>query len=45
MLLKVLFYGYLNNIYSCRKIAKAMTENIHYMLSALYIRIGRILFF
>ena len=31
MLLKVLFYGYLNNIYSCRKIAKAMTENIHYM--------------
>jgi transposase len=31
MLLKVLFYGYLNNVYSCRKIAKAMSENIHYM--------------
>jgi transposase len=31
MLLKVLFYGYLNNLYSCRKIARAMEENIHYM--------------
>jgi len=31
MLLKVLFYGYLNNLYSCRKIAHAMEENIHYM--------------
>ena len=31
MLLKVLFYGYLNNIYSCRKIARAMGENIHFM--------------
>ena len=31
MLLKILFYGYLNNIYSCRKIAKATTENIHFM--------------
>jgi len=31
MLLKVLFYGYLNNVYSCRKIAKAMKENIYYM--------------
>ncbi len=29
MLLKVLFYGYLNNLYSCRKIARAMEENIH----------------
>jgi transposase len=31
MMLKVLFYGYMNNIYSCRKIARAMEENIHYM--------------
>ncbi|MDH6356053.1 transposase [Dysgonomonas sp. PH5-45] len=31
MLLKVLFYAYLNNIYSCRKIEKVMRENIHYM--------------
>jgi transposase len=31
MLLKVLFYGYLNNFYSCRKIARAMKENIYFM--------------
>lgn len=31
MLLKVLFYAYLNNIYSCRKIEKVLQENIHYM--------------
>jgi transposase len=31
MLLKILFYGYLNNLYSCRKIARAMGENIHFM--------------
>jgi transposase len=31
MLLKVLFYAYLNNIYSCRNIEKLMHENIHYM--------------
>jgi hypothetical protein len=31
MMLKVLFYAYMNNIYSCRKIEKAMQENIHYM--------------
>lgn len=31
MMLKVLFYGYLSNTYSCRKIAKALTENIHFM--------------
>lgn len=31
MMLKVLFYSYLSNIYSCRKIAKALTENIHFM--------------
>ena len=31
MLLKILFYGYLNNTYSCRKIAKAIKENIYFM--------------
>ena len=31
MLLKVLFYAYLNNIYSCRRIARALEENIHFM--------------
>jgi transposase len=29
MLLGVLFYGYLNSLYSCRRIARAMEENIH----------------
>ena len=31
MLLKILFYSYLNNIYSCRKMSKALHENIHFM--------------
>lgn len=31
MLIKVLFYSYLSNIYSCRKIEKALGENIHFM--------------
>ncbi len=31
MMLKVLFYGYLCNLYSCRKIEKALHENIHFM--------------
>lgn len=31
MMIKVLFYAYLNNIYSCRKIEKALQENIHFM--------------
>lgn len=31
MMLKVLFYAYMNNIYSCRKIEKLLLENIHYM--------------
>lgn len=31
MLIKVLFYGYLSNVYSCRKIEKALNENIHFM--------------
>ena len=31
MMIKVLFYSYLSNVYSCRKIAKALTENIYFM--------------
>jgi len=31
MMLKVLFYAYMNNVYSCRKIAALMEQNIHYM--------------
>ncbi|MFV0606894.1 MAG: IS1182 family transposase [Niabella sp.] len=31
MMLKVLFYAYMNNIYSCRKIGRLLQENIHYM--------------
>ncbi len=31
MMLKILFYAYMNNIYSCRKIEKHLLENIHYM--------------
>jgi len=34
MMIKVLFYSYLSNVYSCRKIAKALTENIHFMYIA-----------
>lgn len=31
ILLKILIYGYLNNIYSSRKIAQQLTENIPFM--------------
>lgn len=31
MLLKVVFYAYMNNIYSCRKIATLLEHHIHYM--------------
>ena len=31
LLLKVLFYTYLNNIFSSRKIEKSLLENIHFM--------------
>src|SRR5690606_15518528 len=31
MMIIVLFYAYLNNIYSCRKIEKALQENIYFM--------------
>ncbi len=31
VMIKILFYSYLNNIYSCRKIAQQLEENIYYM--------------
>lgn len=31
VMIKILFYSYLNNIYSCRRIARQLEENIHYM--------------
>lgn len=31
MMIKVLFYGYMRNIYSCRKIETALKENIHFL--------------
>lgn len=31
MMLKVLFYSYLSNIYSCRKIERALHENIYFI--------------
>ena len=31
MLLKILVYGYLSNIYSSRKLENALKENIHFM--------------
>ncbi|MDR1056321.1 MAG: transposase [Prevotellaceae bacterium] len=32
MLLKVDFYAYMNNLYSCCKIEEALEENIHYYI-------------
>src|SRR5690606_2757791 len=34
MMIKVLFYAYLSNIYSCRKIERALQENIYYQGTA-----------
>ena len=31
VMVKILFYSYLSNIYSCRKMEKALQENIHFM--------------
>lgn len=31
MMVKVLFYAYMRNIYSCRKIEAALSENIHFL--------------
>ncbi len=38
MMLKVLVYAYVNNIYSSRKIESAIKENIHFMWLAAYSR-------
>jgi transposase len=31
MLIKVLFFGYFNNVYSCRRIAELLEQNIYFM--------------
>lgn len=31
VMIKILFYSYLSNVYSCRKIERQLQENIHYM--------------
>lgn len=31
MMLKVIIYAYMNNIYSCRKIEKHLLRDIHYI--------------
>ena len=31
MMLKVIIYAYMNNIYSCRKIEKLLLRDIHYI--------------
>lgn len=31
MMMKVLFYSYLSNVYSCRKMEDALRESVHYM--------------
>ena len=36
MMLKVIIYAYMNNIYSCRKIEKLLTRDIHYIWLAGY---------
>ena len=34
MMLKVIIYAYMNNIYSCRKIEKHLLRDIHYILKS-----------
>ena len=36
MMLKVILYAYMNNIYSCRKIEKLLHRDIHYIWLAGY---------
>ena len=36
MMLKVIIYGYMNNIYSCRRIEQALRRDIHYIWLAGY---------
>ncbi len=36
MMLKVVIYGYMNNLYSCRKIESALKRDIHFIWLAGY---------
>ena len=36
MMMKVILYGYMNNLYSCRKIASALKRDIHFIWLAGY---------
>lgn len=36
MMLKVIIYGYMNNLYSSRKIESALTRDIHFIWLAAY---------
>ena len=36
MMLKAILYGYMNNIYSCRKIEEALKRDIHFIWLAGY---------
>ena len=36
MMLKVILYAYMNNVYSCRKIEKLLHRDIHYIWLAGY---------
>ena len=36
MMLKLVLFAYLNNVYSCRKIEKHNLENIHYIMAFRY---------
>lgn len=40
MLLKVLIYAYLRNLYSSRKIEQALSENIHFILNQVQHKYG-----
>ena len=40
MMLKVILYAYMNNIYSCRKIEKLLHRDIHYIWLALISETG-----
>jgi len=36
MLLKVVIYAYMNNIYSCRRIEKSLKRDVHFICLAGY---------
>ena len=37
MMLKIILYAYMNNIYSCRKIERQVQQDIHYI----YLRMAK----